>query len=164
MDSLQYWNAQRRSTMTNLFDAATVTQVKNRIAQLRPDSERQWGKMGPAQALAHCAEAMRWAVGEVRPRRLFVGRLLGRMVKSQALAEHKPIARNAPTAKSLVIGDERDLAAEQKRLCGLIDRFAAGGPSACTTHPHAFFGPMTPDEWAALMYRHMDHHLKQFGA
>ena len=45
----------------------------------------------------------------------------------------------------------------------LIDRFAAAGPKGCTTHPHSFFGPLTPDEWAILMYKHLDHHLRQFG-
>jgi Protein of unknown function (DUF1569) len=43
----------------------------------------------------------------------------------------------------------------------LIDRLAAG-PEACTKHPHSFFGPLTPVEWAALTYRHLDHHLRQF--
>jgi hypothetical protein len=71
--------------------------------------------------------------------------------------------RNSPTAKTLVVADKRDLAAEQKRLCGLIDQFCAAGPAGCTTHPHSFFGPLTPEEWAALMYKHLDHHLRQFG-
>ncbi len=53
---------------------------------------------------------------------------------------------------------------EQHRLSALIDRFAAAGPAGCTTHPHTFFGPLTPQEWAALMYKHLDHHLRQFGA
>jgi hypothetical protein len=45
----------------------------------------------------------------------------------------------------------------------LIDRFAAAGPAGCTTHPHAFFGRLTPDEWAILPYKRLDHHLRQFG-
>jgi len=149
--------------MTNLYEAATAARVKERIAQLRTESERQWGKMGPAQALAHCSEAMLWAVGDVRPPRMFIGGIVGRMIKSKVLAEHEPMRKNSPTSKSLVIADDRDLGAEQKRLCGLIDRFAAAGPAGCTTYPHSFFGPLTPDEWAALMYKHLDHHLRQFG-
>ena len=149
--------------MTNLYEATTVTRVKERIAQLRTDSDRQWGKMAPAQALAHCSEAMHWAVGDVRPPRMFVGRILGKLIKPRVLAEHEQMRKNSPTEKSLVIADERDFGAEQKRLCGLIDRFASAGPAGCTTHPHSFFGPLTPEEWAALMYKHVDHHLRQFG-
>jgi hypothetical protein len=45
----------------------------------------------------------------------------------------------------------------------LIDRFQTGGPDRCTKHPHSFFGIMTPEEWSALNYIHLDHHLRQFG-
>ena len=150
--------------MTNLYDGATVNRVKERIANLRTDSQRQWGKMSPAQALAHCSESMLWAVGDVRPPRMFVGQIIGRMIKSRVLVESEPLRKNSPTAKSLVIADHRDLAAEQSRLCGLIDRFRAAGRAGCTKHPHSFFGPLTPEEWSGLMYKHLDHHLRQFGA
>jgi hypothetical protein len=149
--------------MTNLYDQTTVTRVKDRIAQLKVNSGRQWGKMSPAQALAHCSEAMLWAVGDARPPRMFLGRILGRLIKSKVIAESQPMRKNSPTARTLVIVDDRDLDVEQKRLCSLIDRFVAAGPAGCTTHPHSFFGPLTPQEWAALMYKHLDHHLRQFG-
>jgi hypothetical protein len=94
---------------------------------------------------------------------MFVGRIIGGMIKPKVLGNDEPMRRNSPTVKTLVIADERDLRTEQERLCGLIDRFAATGPAGCTTHPHSFFGRMTPEEWAILMYKHLDHHLRQFG-
>ena len=149
--------------MKNLFEPARVEEVKQRIANLRPDSERQWGKMSPAQALEHCSRGMEMALGEKNLPRVFIGRILGPIVKSRVMANDEPIRRNAPTAKALVVLDECDLATERTRLCALIDRFAAAGPAGCTTHPHAFFGRLTPDEWAILSYKHLDHHLRQFG-
>jgi hypothetical protein len=149
--------------MPNLYEPAVVIRIKERIGLLKPDGARQWGKMSPAQALAHCSESMLWAVGEVRPPRMFLGSIIGRLLKSKVLVETEPMRKNSPTAKTLVIADDRDLGSEQQRLCALIDRFATAGPSGCTTHPHSFFGPLTPSEWAALMYKHLDHHLQQFG-
>jgi hypothetical protein len=149
--------------MKNLFEAARVEEVKERMAQLRPDSERLWGKMNAPQALAHCSAAVEWAVGDRIPPRMFLGRIMGRFVKPMVLGNDEPMRRNSPTAKDLVVQDERDLGTERERLRGLIDRFAAGGPKACTTHPHSFFGKLTPEEWATLMYKHLDHHLRQFG-
>jgi Protein of unknown function (DUF1569) len=149
--------------MKNLFDMATANEMKERIGRLGPESVRQWGKMTAAQATAHCATTMEWAVGDSFPPRMFVGRILGPLVKSKVLKDEAPMGRNAPTAKSLVVSDERDLGKERQRLCTLIDRFTAGGPEGCTKHPHTFFGPLTPDEWARLMYKHLDHHLRQFG-
>jgi hypothetical protein len=150
--------------MKNLFEAAAVEEVKERMALLRPDREPQWGKMNPAQTLAHCSAAMEMALGDRTPRRILIGRLLGRFAKKSMILNEKPMPRNVGTDKSLVVSDKRDFVVERQRLGEFIDRFAAGGPRACTSHPHFFFGPLTPEEWAALMYQHLDHHLRQFRA
>jgi hypothetical protein len=149
--------------MKNLFEAGRVEEVKERMAQLRPDSERLWGKMNAAQAVAHCSASVEWAVGDRIPPRMFLGRIMGRIVKPMVFRNDEPMRRNSPTAKDLMVQDERDLRTERERLRGLIDRFAAAGPKGCTTHPHSFFGRLTPEEWATLMYKHLDHHLRQFG-
>jgi Protein of unknown function (DUF1569) len=149
--------------MKNLFEAARVEEVKRRMAQLKPDSERLWGKMNAAQAVAHCSAGLEMAAGEKTPPRALVGWIIGWVVKPLALRNDEPMRRNSPTMKDLVVLDERDLVAERERLCRLIDRFAATGAKGCTTHPHSFFGRLTPQEWATLMYKHLDHHLRQFG-
>ena len=149
--------------MNNLFEASVAADVKNRIRQLRVDSPRQWGKMTPSQAMAHCAIGMELAVGTQKLPRTFIGRVIGPLVKKKVLGP-EPMRRNSPTDKRFVVADDRNLDAEQRRLIELIDRFWASGPSGCTTHPHNFFGPLTPDEWGTLMYKHLDHHLRQFGA
>jgi len=149
--------------MKSLFDAATAAEIKKRIARLEPATQRQWGKMNAAQAMAHCATTMEWAVGDTFAPRMFVGRILGPLVKTKVLRDDAAMKRNAPTAKSLVVTDDRDLGKERERLCALIDRFSLGGPQGCTKHAHTFFGRLTPEEWARLMYKHLDHHLRQFG-
>ena len=150
--------------MRNLFDPTAVTEVKARIQQLRPDSQRQWGTMNAAQAVTHCARGMELASGERRPPRVFIGRILGWAIKRLALGNDAPMRRNSPTMPEMKVADTPDFAVERTRLLALIDRFAAAGPAGCTTHPHSFFGRLTPDEWAVQMYKHLDHHLRQFGA
>ena len=149
--------------MKNLFDPARVEEVKQRIACLQPDSERQWGKMNAPQAVEHCSRGLELALGERLPPRMLLGRILGRVIKPMVFGNDEPMRRNTPTVKGLAIQDERDLANERTRLYGMIDRFVAAGPKGCTTHPHSFFGTLTPGEWAILMYKHLDHHLRQFG-
>ncbi|HVB40451.1 MAG TPA: DUF1569 domain-containing protein [Terriglobales bacterium] len=149
--------------MKNLFEAARVEEVKERLAHLKPESERLWGRMNAPQAVAHCAAGLEMALGDKTPPRLLAGRILGWMVKPLALGNDEPLRRNSPTMKDLVVQDERDLGTERERLLGLLGRFAAAGPAGCTTHPHSFFGRLTPEQWAILMYKHLDHHLRQFG-
>jgi len=147
----------------NLFEPSSATEIRQRIERLGPDSEKQWGVMTAAQMLAHCSAWMEMAAGLNNPPRSFVGRIFGKMAKKSILGE-EPIRPSMPTEKSLIVQDEREFIAEQRRLLDWVERFSAGGPDQCTSHPHCFFGYMTPLEWAVMGYKHLDHHLRQFGA
>jgi hypothetical protein len=149
--------------MKNLFDTATMQEVSGRIAQLKPDATRQWGEMDIAQVMAHCSIGFETALGVQKPPRVMLSRILGPVIKPLALRDDKPMKKNSPTAPSFIVKDGRDFETEQVKLTGLMERFKADGAKGCTDHPHAFFGQLTPDEWAILMYKHMDHHLRQFG-
>lgn len=148
--------------MKTLYDAAAAAEVKQRIGRMTAESQRQWGKMGPAQALAHCSAALEVPLGDKTPPRVMIGRLIGWMFRP-VFSNEKEFQKGSPTDPSFIVSDERDLAEEQKRLCALIDRFAAAGPEACSQHPHSFFGKLTAAEWGTGMYKHLDYHLRQFG-
>jgi hypothetical protein len=150
--------------MRSLYQPDAALEIQERLARLNPSSARQWGTMTAAQAMAHCSNAMENANGDVKPPRMFIGRVIGSMVKKMAIGDDRPLKRNSPTSPELKVADTRQLDVEKERLSTLIDRFVAAGPAGCTRHPHSFFGHMTPDEWGVLMYKHVDHHLRQFGA
>lgn len=147
--------------MKNLYDAATAEEVRQRIARLHPDSQRQWGTMNVAQAVAHLSAGMELATGDSKPPRKVVGVLIGWIIKPLLLGNDEPMRRNSSTM--IPVTDERKLDVEQERLCKLIDRFVSADPGGCTTHPHSFFGRLKAEEWAILVYKHLDHHLRQFG-
>lgn len=149
--------------MKNLFEPVFSNEVRSRIASLAPDSERRWGAMNVAQMLAHCSSWMEMASGQTSQKQSLLGRVFGKLAKRSILGT-EPIKRNMPTDKTLVIADERDFAMEQQRLMEDVKQFVQGGAERCTTHPHSFFGFLTPDEWACMGYKHLDHHLRQFGA
>src|ERR1700749_4138888 len=97
----------------NLFDATVANQVKIRLGKLEPQSERRWGKMTAPQMLAHCSISMQWAVGEVVPEQgALPVRLIGRLVKPMVFRNEAPLRKNSPTAKSLIVADERELGEE----------------------------------------------------
>jgi hypothetical protein len=150
--------------LEDLFNSHCAGEIKQRLSHLTAHTQRQWGKMTVTQMLAHCSRSIEMASGQIRPQRALIGRILGPIIKPMALREGEPMRKNSPTAKELVIGEMLDFNAEQARLEGLIDRFVANGPAGCTSHPHAFFGSLRPGEWSILMYKHLDHHLRQFGA
>jgi len=147
--------------MKSLYEPSAAEEAKRRILSLNPTSQRFWGRMNVSQMLAHCSVIMETATGDrVIPRNM-LGRLLGQFLKPH-FTNDKPLSRDGPTAPEFIVGDQHDFAAEQSRLIALIDRFSSGGPAACTQHPHCFFGKLTPEEWGKGMYKHLDHHLRQF--
>jgi len=150
--------------MKTLYEKEQADEIRSRLQNIHADSVRQWGKMTPAQAMAHCANAMESAVGDENPPRSLIGRFMGPIARAMILKDDKPFSRNSPTAPNLVISDEREFEKERQRLVTLVNRFVDGGRSKCTRNPHQFFGRLSPDQWGLLMYKHLDHHLRQFGA
>lgn len=148
--------------MRTLFDDADRAALLDRIADLRPEAERRWGKMNPAQMLCHCAHALETGTGDRPMKQKLIGKILMPFFRSSILGP-KPFSKNGPTDPSFVVSGERDFGKERARLVGLIDRFVQRGRDAAGKETHAFFGKLSGDEWGQLMYKHIDHHLQQFG-
>lgn len=147
--------------MQSLFDTGTYEEITERINKLSPDSKSQWGKMNVAQMLAHCKEAFKVPLSEKKLPRMFLGRLLGPMIKSK-LYDEIPYKLNLPTAPNFIIKNARNFYAEKQELTDLIKRFYTAGPANIGKFPHPFFGTFTAPQWGMSMYKHLDHHLRQF--
>ena len=149
-------------TMKSLFNQSDVAELLQRVDKLSPDSRRQWGKMEVAQMLAHCNRALETAMGKHKIDRVFIGRILAPLLRSMVLGP-KPFGKNSPTDKSYIFKDQRVFENEKDKMKSFIKNFYEGGPTQCTTHPHPFFGKFKPEEWAIFEWKHLDHHLRQFG-
>ena len=148
--------------MKNLFDKNAYNEITNRINTLTPQSQRQWGKMEVAQMLAHCKEAFKVPLSDKKMPRSIMGLLIGWVFKSK-LHNDDPWKRNLPTAPNFIIKDERDFEKEKQELSALIYQFHNGGPDKVGLFPHPMFGTFTTEQWGKSMYKHLDHHLMQFG-
>ena len=71
--------------------------------------------------------------------------------------------KNIQTIKGGTVVDDKDFAFEKNRLIVTIEEMYSGGKECCTDHPHPIMGSYTPEEWGKGMYKHLDHHLRQFG-
>ena len=149
--------------MQNLFDASDRDAILKRLSSLQPATPRQWGKMTAPQMLAHCAIAFEMPLGERSKKQALLGKIVTPFIRSSILGD-KPFGKNSPTDPDFVVADERDFSAEQRRLVDCVNRFCAAGAAAADGRMHSFFGRLKGGEWGRLMYKHVDHHLRQFGA
>ncbi len=147
--------------MKNIFNHMHTAEVLKRIDKLSPNSQPQWGKMDVAQMLAHCSSFQDIAMGNSFPPRSWLGIIVGRFAK-QIIYNDKTLPHNMSTIPTILIADAREFDTEKEKLKQKIITFQNNGPEKCTTHPHPFFGKLTSEQWGKGIYKHLDHHLKQF--
>jgi hypothetical protein len=146
--------------MKTVWNAPEQRELHDRIARLTPSSPRQWGKMNVSQMVMHLVEALRMTSGElVIPSKNVPLRYTP--VKQLVIC-WLPFPKNAPTAKELTERPPTDWNTDLRELQSRLDDLVRRGASA-TAAEHPAFGTMTPKLWGVLVYRHMDHHLRQFG-
>jgi hypothetical protein len=145
----------------NLFEPAAAQEILTRMDGIKANTPANWGKMNAAQMMAHCQAPFRSYFGETKMKRGLMGILFGKMAKKKLFSD-KPWPKGLPTDKSFIVTEEKEFDIEKAKLIDCINHFTKEGYTitACT---HPFFGKMSSQEWAVLGYKHMDHHLKQFG-
>ena len=151
--------------MKNLFELQTQQEIMSRINSLSANSQRRWGTMNVAQMLAHTATPFEYAMGDKKGKQSFMGMILKPFAKN-VFFEEKPYKPNLPTAPQFKIApaDQKEFDTEKTKLVELLHRFFIKGRNTAGNYPHIFLGKITPDEWARTMYKHVDHHLRQFNA
>ncbi len=147
----------------SVFNPADVTELKERIDKLTPHSTNLWGKMNVGQMLAHVNVSYEMAYTNKHPKPNAFLRLLLRLFAKNTVVGPQPYKRNIPTAKAFIMTGQKDFEAEKKRLLDFIDHTMQLGKQHFEGKESLSFGKLTSDEWNVMFYKHLDHHLQQFG-
>jgi len=139
--------------MANLFDPGARKSIFDRLAKLRADSPRQWGKMDCGQALAHCSVALEAGTGDKPRKQMMIGKIFAPFVRKGILGD-KEFSKNSPTDPTFVVTSEKDFENERRRLTDLVNRFCELGRENAARQSHSFLGRMTGDDWGVMMYKH----------
>jgi hypothetical protein len=149
----------------NIFENSVAQEVVSRINNLSPQSQPKWGKMNVAQMLAHCnvTYEMVYEPEKHKKPNAFFKFILKTFVKKLVTNEvaYKPNNRTAP---QFIITDSRDFEKEKTCLVEYINRTQQLGESHFYEKESHSFGVLNKNEWNNMFYKHLDHHLRQFGA
>jgi len=144
----------------NLFDPVVKQDIIARINKLTPQSQRLWGKMNVSQMLAHLQPAIKIAYGTHKPKGHFFFKLILPFFKS-TLWDDKPYKKGLPTDKTFIMtGSEKDFEKEKAAVLELIHQFSEPNLKG---ERHPVFGKITKENWSKAIWKHIDHHLQQFG-
>jgi hypothetical protein len=150
--------------MKNIFDKAVAEELISRIDKLNTDSERVWGTMDAAQMLAHCnvTYEMIYEEGKHPKAKGFKKFILKTFVKPIVVTE-KIYKKNSPTAPAFIVKSDKNFDAEKERLVNFIRKTSELGASHFEGKESNSFGVLNSTEWNNMMFKHLDHHLSQFG-
>jgi hypothetical protein len=147
--------------MKTIFDKTTREELITRINTLTENNTAQWGKMTVYQVLKHCTLWEEMMQGKTKYPRAFIGRLFGKMALRTVLENDSPLRRNTPTLPELRIKENGDASAQRTQWIARIEEYAHFSNSGLV---HPFFGKMTKEQIGYMVYKHIDHHLRQFNA
>lgn len=145
----------------NLFDPTVKQELITRINSLTPQSPRQWGKMDVAQMLAHLQVPIGVALGEHTVKGNPVMKLILPFFKKM-LYDERPWKKGLPTDKTFIMtGLSKNFESEKAKLADMVNRLSE---TSIVSEKHPIFGKLTKEQWSRACWKHIDHHLKQFGA
>lgn len=150
--------------MRSIFNESDYAEIQQRVGGLTPQNSKQWGKMDIAQMMAHCSVGFEQAIGRIRfvDKSNFVLRVLVKRLVLKAVRKGD-LGKNQKTFPDFAITDERTFEVEKKRLQEAIENFYKYGKQG-NIGRHPYFGKFSKDDWGALQYVHLNHHLTQFSA
>jgi hypothetical protein len=148
--------------MQNIFTSSGAQTTIDRINHLTPQTQAQWGKMNVAQMLAHCNVVYDMAMTNQYTKPGSFKKFLLKIFVKNGVVGPKPYPKNSRTAPDFIIADERDFAAEKKKLVDYINQVQKLGGTHFNEKESHSFGPLTENEWNTLFSKHLDHHLTQF--
>jgi hypothetical protein len=145
--------------MKNLFDKQVKDEVLTRFAALSASSQPVWGKMTVAQMFKHCSLTMEVALTNPKPKRPLMHKILSPLIKGAVIGP-KPFKKNGFTPKEFKVDTQEVFDAQKASLLAMMGRFT---PANVSDKNHPFFGILTDQEWGQSQYKHLDHHLVQYG-
>lgn len=149
--------------LPNIFTETVASELVARISKLNHGSKPEWGKMNVAQMLAHCNVTYELAYENIHPRPNAFMRFILRTFIKKIVTGEKPYARNSRTAPVFLIAGEKEFNREKERLVGYINKTVQLGEQHFEGKENHGFGKLTAVEWNNMFYKHLNHHLTQFG-
>ena len=146
--------------MGSLLDAKDRESVLARLSRLKPDARPIWGRFTPGAMICHVTTGVGQGLGEVE-----LDPPSGPLTHWPLnwLAIHViPFPKNAAAAPDMLLRASTTFDADMATLRRMIQRYADQDPERKWPESRVF-GRISGRSWGVLQYKHLDHHLRQFG-
>lgn len=149
--------------MKNIFDLSETKAVIDRINNLKPLTKPLWGTMRVDQMLAHCNVTYEMVFEDIHPKPGAMKKALLKLFVKSAVVNEKPYKNNSRTAPQFLMNETKNFVEEKARLMDYLTKTQSLGAAYFEGKESHSFGELTTKEWSNLFYKHLNHHLNQFG-
>lgn len=149
--------------LPNIFTKEVSDNIIARINALTPNTQPQWGKMNVAQMLAHCNVTYELVYEDKHPKPKGFLKLMLRYIVRKFVTNETPYKQSLRTAPAFLVTDTKNFEQEKTRLINYINKTQQDGESYFDGRMSHSFGKLNITEWNNMFYKHLDHHLRQFG-
>ncbi|MEY4875459.1 MAG: hypothetical protein RL708_608 [Bacteroidota bacterium] len=149
--------------MKNIFDKNVSTEVVNRIQSLTADTKPVWGTMSVDKMLAHCNVTYEFLYDNIHAKPNGVKKFMLKLFVKNIVVNEKPYKKSSQTAPEFIIKTNKNFEQEKKRLVDYINKTQQLGEAHFDGKESHSFGTLNKIEWNNMFYKHLDHHLSQFG-
>lgn len=149
--------------MKNIFQQEVSQEVINRINKLTPSTQPLWGKMSVDHMLAHCNVTYEFLYDNIHPKPNVFKRFLLKTFVKGIVTNEKPYKKSSQTAPEFIMKGSKNFEEEKLRLIGYITKTQLLGENHFEGKESHSFGVLSKAEWNNMFYKHLDHHLTQFG-
>lgn len=149
--------------MKNTFTSEVTEELVTRINALTPSTQPLWGKMDVAQMLAHCNVTYELVYTDKHPKPNPVMKFLVKLLVKDYVVNEKPFKQNGHTAPHFKVTSSKNFEAEKARLINYLQQTQQLGESHFEGKDSHSFGRLTSQQWNNMFYKHLNHHLIQFG-
>ena len=149
--------------MKSIFNLNDTKEIIERISQLTPDTKGLWGKMSVAQMLAHCNVTYEMEYEKIHPAPNSIVKFMLKLFVKKSVVNETPYKKSIQTAPAFIIKENKDFYTEKERLINYIIKTQELGTNYFEGRESLSFGSLNSKEWNNMFYKHLDHHLQQFG-
>jgi hypothetical protein len=148
----------------NIYSPETTVELATRISSLTNETPALWGKMNAGQMLSHCCVAYQQVLGENTDKPGMIMKWMLKTFFKQSMVNEVPYRPNLPTGPTFVrLNQNFDIETEKGKLIAYVQKIQELGPEQLSARPSLSLGKLSAMEWNNLLYKHIDHHLRQFG-
>jgi hypothetical protein len=146
--------------MPSLRGQTAREELMRRLERITPLTRPKWGGLDAPRMLCHLGDTLAMALGELAAQPMN-RKAFHHFPLKHLIIYALPFPKGAPTSPELLSTAPQNFDADRRRVVECINRLAAAPTANGPEHP--LFGPLTNEEWNVLQWKHINHHLRQFG-